>query len=110
MADQAPYRKGANHLEPTRTGTIKTALHEVKQKYLTQKEQGPHHWVTSCHIGRLVLARHERGTGAIDHALRGRPSNRKLAAWFKGTALRNQTFLIWRTTYLIDHTETIGKR
>src|SRR6266702_4951748 len=58
-------------------------LHDVKQKHLTQVEAGRRLKITDRHIRRLLLCLHERGDGALIHGLRGRPSNRNLAAPFE---------------------------
>jgi hypothetical protein len=55
-------------------------LHEVKQKHLTQVEAAQRLKVTERHVRRMLICISERGDGGIVHRLRGRPSNRKLAA------------------------------
>src|ERR1700693_2234770 len=55
-------------------------LHEVKQKHLTQVEAAQRLKVTDRHVRRMLIRISERGDGGIVHRLRGRPSNRKLAA------------------------------
>src|SRR5450756_1956232 len=55
-------------------------LHEVKQKHLTQVEAAQQLKVTDRHVRRMLIRIGERGDGGIVHQLRGRPSNRKLAA------------------------------
>jgi transposase len=55
-------------------------LHEVKQKHLTQVEAAQRLKVTDRHVRRMLIRIGERGDGGIVHRLRGRPSNRKLAA------------------------------
>ncbi len=55
-------------------------LHEVKQKHLTQVEAARRLKVTDRHVRRLLVRIGERGDIGIVHRLRGRPSNRKLAA------------------------------
>src|SRR6202162_1201986 len=55
-------------------------LHEVKQKHLTQEEAAQRLKVTDRHVRRMLIRIGERGDGGIVHQLRGRPSNRKLAA------------------------------
>jgi hypothetical protein len=55
-------------------------LHEVKQKHLTQVEAAWQLKVTDRHVRRMLIRIGERGDGGIVHQLRGRPSNRKLAA------------------------------
>jgi transposase len=55
-------------------------LHEVKQKHLTQVEAARQLKVTDRHVRRMLIRIGERGDGGIVQQLRGRPSNRKLAA------------------------------
>jgi transposase len=55
-------------------------LHEVKQKHLTQVEAAQRLNVTDRHVRRMLARLGERGDGGMVHQLRGRPSNRKLAA------------------------------
>ena len=55
-------------------------LQEVKQKHLTQVEAARRLKVTDRHVRRLLVRIGERGDIGIVHRLRGRPSNRKLAA------------------------------
>src|ERR1019366_6908389 len=55
-------------------------LQEVKQKHLTQVEAAQRLKVTDRHVRRMLIRMGERGDGGIVHQLRGRPSNRKLAA------------------------------
>lgn len=58
-------------------------LHEVQQKHLTQVAAAERLKVTDRQIRRLLLALEKRGDRAVVHGLRGRPSNRKLAAAFE---------------------------
>jgi hypothetical protein len=55
-------------------------LHDVKQKHLTQVEAAQQLKVTDRHVRRMLIRIGDRGDGGIVHQLRGRPSNRKLAA------------------------------
>src|ERR1700693_1186687 len=55
-------------------------LQEVKQNHLTQEEAAQRLKVTDRHVRRMLIRIGERGDGGIVHQLRGRPSNRKLAA------------------------------
>jgi hypothetical protein len=55
-------------------------LQEVKQQHLTQVEAAQQLKVTDRHVRRMLIGMSERGDGGIVHRLRGRPSNRKLAA------------------------------
>ena len=58
-------------------------LHEVKQKHLSQVAAAQRLKVTDRQVRRMLLRIRERGDGALVHGLRGRPSNRKLAAPFE---------------------------
>ena len=58
-------------------------LHEVQQKQVAQVEAAQRLEITDRHIRRLLLRVSERGDRAVIHGLRGRPSNRKLAASFE---------------------------
>src|SRR6202045_1611590 len=55
-------------------------LHEVKQKHLSQVAAAARLKVTDRQVRRMLLRIRERGDSALVHGLRGRPSNRKLAA------------------------------
>jgi transposase len=55
-------------------------LHEVKQKHLSQVAAAERLKVTDRQVRRMLLRIRERGDSALVHGLRGRPSNRKLAA------------------------------
>src|SRR5580704_16074672 len=55
-------------------------LHEVKQKHLSQVAAAERLKVTDRQVRRMLVRIRERGDGALVHGLRGRPSNRKLAA------------------------------
>ncbi len=58
-------------------------LHEVKQKHLAQVAAAQRLKVTDRQVRRMLLRIRERGDSALVHGLRGRPSNRKLAARFE---------------------------
>ena len=58
-------------------------LHEVKQKHLTQLAAAARLKVTDRQVRRMLLRLRERGDRSLVHGLRGRPSNRKLAARFE---------------------------
>ncbi len=58
-------------------------LHEVQQKHLTQVEAAVRLKVTDRQVRRMLLRLRERGDHSLVHGLRGRPSNRKLAARFE---------------------------
>src|SRR6202047_1640287 len=55
-------------------------LHEVQQKQLTQVAAAERLKVSARHVRRMLLRLRERGDRSLVHRLRGRPSNRKLAA------------------------------
>jgi hypothetical protein len=62
-------------------------LHEVQQKHLTQVAAAARLKVTDRQVRRMLLRIREHGDGALVHGLRGRPSNRKLAARFEQKVL-----------------------
>src|SRR6202142_4356924 len=55
-------------------------LHQVKEKQLTQIGASVRLKVTDRLVRRMLLRLRERGDSSLVHGLRGRPSNRKLAA------------------------------
>src|SRR5260370_11373552 len=62
-------------------------LHEVQEKHLTQVAAAARLKVTDRQVRRMLLRIREHGDGALVHGLRGRPSNRKLAAGFEQKVL-----------------------
>jgi transposase len=54
--------------------------HKVKQKHLSQVAAAARLKVSDRQVRRMLFRIRERGDGALAHGLRGRPSNRKLAA------------------------------
>ena len=58
-------------------------LHEVQQKQLTQLAAAERLKVTDRQVRRMLFRLRERGDCSLVHGLRGRPSNRKLAARFE---------------------------
>src|SRR5258708_16966356 len=58
-------------------------LHEVKQKHLSEVAAAERLKISDRQVRRMLLRIRERGDGALVHGLRGRPSNRKLAAPFE---------------------------
>src|ERR1700730_17169066 len=58
-------------------------LHEVKRKQITQIEAARRLKISDRHIGRLLVRLRKLGDRAVLHGLRGRPSNRRLAAQFE---------------------------
>ena len=85
-------------------------LHEVKQEHLTQVEAAQRLKVTDRHIRRLLLGLRERGDGALIHGLRGRPSNRKLAAKFEEKILTQvrQRYADFGPTLAAEHLAADG--
>jgi transposase len=55
-------------------------LHEVQQKQLTQVAAAERLKISDRHVRRMLLRLRERGDRSLVHGLRGRASNRKLAA------------------------------
>jgi len=58
-------------------------LHEVKQKQITQREAARRMQISDRQVRRLLLRLRVQGDRAMIHGLRGRPSNRRLAARFE---------------------------
>src|SRR3984893_4434228 len=56
------------------------ALKKAKKKLITQKQAAEELGITERHVRRLLRALKRRGDKAVVHALRGLPSNRKIAA------------------------------
>src|ERR1700675_3129668 len=69
-------------------------LHEVQEKHLSQVAAAERLKITDRQVRRMLLRIREHGDGALVHGLRGRPSNRKLAAGFgrKGLAPGGQRY------------------
>ena len=63
-------------------------LHEAKRKQITQIEAARRLKISDRHIRRLLVRLGERGDRAVVHGLRGRPSNRRLAARLERKILR----------------------
>jgi len=55
-------------------------LHKVEQRHLTQLQAAQRLQLTDRQVRRLLRRMHKSGDGALVHGLRGRPSNRRLAA------------------------------
>ena len=55
-------------------------LHEIGRKQITQIEAARRLKISDRHIRRLLVDLGKRGDRALLHGLRGRPSNRRLAA------------------------------
>ncbi len=62
-------------------------LHEVQEKHLSQVAAAERLKITDRQVRRMLLRMREHGDGALVHGLRGRPSNRKLAAGFERKVL-----------------------
>jgi predicted ArsR family transcriptional regulator len=62
-------------------------LHEVQQRQLTQLAAAERLKVSDRHVRRMLFRLRERGDRSLVHGLRGRPSNRKLAARFEQKVL-----------------------
>src|ERR1700681_987889 len=58
-------------------------LHEIRQKQITQKEAARRLKISDRHIRRLLVGLRKLGDRVVLHGLRGRPSNRRLAARFE---------------------------
>jgi len=63
-------------------------LHETRQKHITQIEAAKRLKLSDRHLRRLLVELQKRGDRALLHGLRGRPSNRRLAARFEQRILR----------------------
>jgi len=63
-------------------------LHEIRRKHITQCEAAKRLKISDRHIRRLLVELRKRGDRALLHGLRGRPSNRRLAARFEQQILR----------------------
>jgi len=72
------------------------ALKKAKKKLITQKQAAEELGVTERHVRRLLRALKRRGDKAMVHALRGRPSNRKIAADTEQEAIAILTRPVYR--------------
>jgi predicted ArsR family transcriptional regulator len=63
-------------------------LNEVQQGHVTQKEAGEQLQVSDRWIRSLLSRVQEEGDGGVVHQLRGRPSNRRIAARVKRQAVK----------------------
>jgi len=63
-------------------------LHEIRRKHITQCEAAKRLKISDRHIRRLLVGLGKRGDRALLHGLRGRPSNRRLAARLEQQILR----------------------
>src|SRR5450755_460964 len=87
-------------------------LQEVKQKHLSQVAAAKRLKVTDRQVRRMLLGIRERGDGAVVHGLRGRPSNRKLAARFEQKILARlrQRYADFGPTLAAEHLAQEGFR
>src|ERR1700688_1975779 len=81
MDGRGPYGDGANHFEPTRTGPIEGTARGAAEAS-DAGSRAARLKVTDRQVRRMLLGLRERGDRSLVHGLRGRPSNRKLAARF----------------------------
>ena len=63
-------------------------LHEIRQKQITQSEAARLLKISDRQVRRLLVELGKRGDRAVIHGLRGRPSNRRLAARWELQILR----------------------
>jgi hypothetical protein len=63
-------------------------LHEIRRKHITPCEAAKRLKISDRHIRRLLVGLGKHGDRALLHGLRGRPSNRRLAARFEQQILR----------------------
>ncbi|MGA8027437.1 MAG: helix-turn-helix domain-containing protein [Bryobacteraceae bacterium] len=55
-------------------------LHEVKKRYITQRQAAEQLKLSTCWVKKLRKRPRESGDRAVVHGLKGRASNRKIAA------------------------------
>ena len=72
------------------------ALKKANKKLITQKQAAEELGVTERHVRRLLRALKRRGDKAMVHALRGLPSNRKIAADTEQEAIAILTRPVYR--------------
>jgi hypothetical protein len=87
-------------------------LHEVRQGHLTQVAAGRRMKVTDRQVRRLLLGLAKQGDRALIHGLRGRLSNRKLAAAFEQKILTRvgQRYADFGPTLAAEHLAKDGLR
>src|SRR5260370_22217680 len=85
-------------------------LYEVQQRHLTQVAAAARLKVTDRQVRRMLLRIHEQGDAALVHGLRGRPSNRKLAARFEEKVLTRvgQRYADFGPTLAAEHLANDG--
>ncbi len=64
------------------------ALHEVRQQHITQREAGEQLGVSERWVRKLLARLRQEGDRGIMHRLRGRTSNRRLAAAIQARAVK----------------------
>src|ERR1700736_2487102 len=80
-------------------------LHEIKRKQITQMEAARRLKISDRHIRRLLVGLRKLGDRAVLHGLRGRPSNRRLAARLELKILRRvrQRYADFGPTLATEH-------
>jgi transposase len=80
-------------------------LHEIRRKQITQSEAARRLKISDRHIRRLLVELRKRGDRALLHGLRGRPSNRRLAAGLELKILRRvrQRYADFGPTLAAEH-------
>jgi transposase len=80
-------------------------LHEIKRKQITQIEAARRLKISDRHIRRLLVGLRKLGDRAVLHGLRGRPSNRRLAARLELKILRRvrQRYADFGPTLAAEH-------
>src|SRR5947208_8070267 len=80
-------------------------LHEIQQKQITQIAAARRLKISDRHIRRLLFRLEEYGDRAVIHGLRGRPSNRRLAARLEQKILRRvrQRYADFGPTLAAEH-------
>jgi transposase len=63
-------------------------LKKAQRKLITQKQAAAELSLTERHVRRLVVKLREGGDKALIHAMRGRPSNRRLSEKTREKAVR----------------------
>ncbi len=88
------------------------ALHEVKQKQITQIAAAGRLKITARQVRRLLLRLREQGDRGLIHGLRGRPSNRRLAPVFEQKILARvrQRYADFGPTLAAEHLAQEGLR
>ena len=87
-------------------------LHEVKQGHVTQVEAAQRLKLCDRQVRRLLLRIAKQGDQAVVHRLRGRPSNRRLAAGFEQKVLARvrQRYTDFGPTLAAEHLAQEGLR